>query len=109
MLEPSSQDIAACAPAQKIAVHVDDIPQTMAEEITQTYSMAEEELEVPANVEVELYDPDELTLGYYLTGSELDLAKSHLFGGGNPGFIPFGQVAIPKHEIKRVIFYPENN
>lgn len=109
MLEPSSQDIAACAPAQKIAVHVDDIPQTMAEQLTQTYSMAEEGVEVPANVEVELYDPDELALGYYLTESELALAKSHMFGGGDSGFILFGQVALPKHEIRRVIFYPENN
>lgn len=107
MLEPSSQDIAACGPAPKVAVHVDDIPQTRAEEIRE--ASPDKELEVPANVEVELYDPDELALGYYLTESELALAKSHMFGGGNSGFILFGQVAIPKHEIRRVIFYPENN
>ena len=107
MLEPSSQDIAACAPAPKVAVHVDDIPQTRAEEIRE--SLPEQEPEVPANVEVELYDPDELALGYYLTESELALAKSHMFGGGDSGFILFGQVALPKHEIRRVIFYPENN
>ena len=99
MLDPSSNFFAS-NPA-KVAVHVDDIPQTPAEQ-----TVAEE---VPANVEVELYDPDELTLGYYLTESELALAKSHMFGGGDSGFILFGQVAIPKNEIRRVIFYPENN
>ena len=99
MLEPSLNFFAS-NPA-KVAVHIDDIPQTPAEQ-----TVAEE---VPANVEVALYDPDEGALGYYLTESELALAKSHMFGGGDSGFILFGQVAIPKNEIRRVIFYPENN
>ena len=99
MLEPTANYFIPIG--QKVAVHIDDVPQTVAEQ-----TVAEE---IPANVEVELYDPDELTLGYYLTESELTLAKSHMFGGGDSGFILFGQVAIPKQEIRRVIFYPENN
>ena len=99
MLDPSSNFFAS-NPA-KVAVHIDDVPPTPAEQ-----TVVEE---VPANVEVKLYDPDEGALGYYLTESELALVKSHMFGGGDSGFILFGQVAIPKSEIRRVIFYPENN
>ena len=100
MLEPTANFFIHTPP--KVAVHIDDVPPTLAEQ-----PVAEEE--IPANVEVALYDPDERTTGYYLTESELALAKSHMFGGGDSGFILFGQVAIPKSEIRRVIFYPENN
>ena len=100
MLEPTANYFIPIG--QKVAVHIDDVPPTPAEQ-----PVAEEE--IPANVEVALYDPDEGALGYHLTESELALAKSHMFGGGDSGFILFGQVAIPKNEIRRVIFYPENN
>lgn len=105
MLEPFVQDVAAIAP--KVAVHVDDIPQTRAEEIRTSHS--DQEVEVPANVEVTLYDGDETVIGYHLTGAELCFCKSLMFGASDSSFILFGQDAYPRVAITKVVFYPENN
>lgn len=99
MLDPSSNFFAS-NPA-KVAVHIDDIPQTPAEQ-----TVAEE---VPANVEVTLYDGDETVLGYHLSDSELCFCKSLMFGVSDSSFILFGQDAYPRVVITKVVFYPENN
>lgn len=101
MLEPFVQDVAAIAP--KVAVHVDDIPQTRAEEAKDATSTLEE---IPANVEFISFDPKD-NLGFHLSQVELDLCKTHLFGDSK--FVAFGQLVICKDEISRVVFYPENN
>lgn len=98
-------DFTSITQVSKVAVHVDDIPQTRAEEARNAYS--DKEVEVPANVEVEVYATDVPTAGYHLTESELAICKSHLFGDSE--FVLFGQVAERKTEILRVVFYPENN
>ena len=105
MLEPSTNFFASTP--TKVAVHVDDIPQTRAEEFRE--SLPEQEPEVPANVEVTLYDGDEIVIGYHLNSTELCFCKSLMFGASDSSFILFGQEAYPRVAITKVTFYPENN